>query len=113
MPVNRISRFGFVNAYLVEEEDGLTLVDTMLPRSSKQRIPRETNRGTSGRTHEIQRLIGRSCRAAVSMELLGENTILIDCDVLEADGGTRTASITGACVALHDAISTLELRPRY
>jgi len=82
----------------------------MLPRSSKQRIPRESNRGTSGRTHEIQRLIGRSCRAAVSMELLGENTIMIDCDVLEADGGTRTASITGACVALYDAISTLELR---
>ncbi|HKW13543.1 MAG TPA: ribonuclease PH [Candidatus Krumholzibacteria bacterium] len=82
----------------------------MLPRSSKQRIPRENNRGPSGRTHEIQRLIGRSCRAAVSMNLLGENTILIDCDVLEADGGTRTASITGACVALHDAISTLELR---
>jgi ribonuclease PH len=82
----------------------------MLPRSSKQRIPRENNRGPSGRTHEIQRLIGRSCRAAVSMGLLGENTILIDCDVLEADGGTRTASITGACVALHDAISTLELR---
>ena len=82
----------------------------MLPRSSKQRIPRETNRGPSGRTHEIQRLIGRCCRAAVSLELLGENTILIDCDVLEADGGTRTASITGACVALHDAISTLELK---
>ncbi len=82
----------------------------MLPRSSKQRIPRDGNRGPSGRTHEIQRLIGRSIRAAVSMELLGENTIMIDCDVLEADGGTRTASITGACVAVHDAISTLELR---
>jgi len=82
----------------------------MLPRSSKQRIPREADRGRSGRTHEIQRLIGRSCRAAVAMEMLGENTILIDCDVLEADGGTRTASITGACVALHDAIATLELR---
>jgi ribonuclease PH len=82
----------------------------MLPRSSKQRIPREAERGRSGRTHEIQRLIGRSMRAAVSMELLGENTILIDCDVLEADGGTRTASITGACVAVYDAISTLELK---
>ncbi|HET6348205.1 MAG TPA: ribonuclease PH [Candidatus Krumholzibacteria bacterium] len=82
----------------------------MLPRSSKQRIPREADRGRSGRTHEIQRLIGRSCRVAVAMGMLGENTIVIDCDVLEADGGTRTASITGACVALYDAISTLELR---
>jgi ribonuclease PH len=82
----------------------------MLPRSSKQRIPRDNNRGPSGRTHEIQRLIGRSIRAAVSMNMLGENTILVDCDVLEADGGTRTASITGACVAVYDAISTLELK---
>ena len=82
----------------------------MLPRSSRQRITREADRGRTGRTHEIQRLIGRSCRAAVQMPMLGENTIIVDCDVLEADGGTRTASITGACVALHDAISTLELR---
>jgi ribonuclease PH len=82
----------------------------MLPRSSKQRITREADRGRTGRTHEIQRLIGRSCRAAVAMEMLGENTILIDCDVIEADGGTRTASITGACVAMYDAIRTLELR---
>jgi len=82
----------------------------MLPRSSKQRITREADRGRTGRTHEIQRLIGRSCRAAVAMEMLGENTILIDCDVLEADGGTRTAAITGACVAMYDAIRTLELR---
>ncbi|HEU4366319.1 MAG TPA: ribonuclease PH [Candidatus Krumholzibacteria bacterium] len=82
----------------------------MLPRSSRQRIMREAERGRSGRTHEIQRLIGRSCRAAVEMKLLGENTVLVDCDVIEADGGTRTASITGACVALHDALSTLELR---
>jgi ribonuclease PH len=82
----------------------------MLPRSSKQRIPREADRGRTGRTHEIQRLIGRSMRAAVAMNMLGENTILIDCDVLEADGGTRTAAITGACVAVHDAISTLELK---
>jgi ribonuclease PH len=82
----------------------------MLPRSAKQRIQRETNRGPSGRTHEIQRLIGRSIRAAVSMQMLGENTILVDCDVIEADGGTRTASITGACVAVYDAISTLELK---
>lgn len=82
----------------------------MLPRSSHDRIKREADRGRSGRTHEIQRLIGRSCRAAVAMQALGENTIIIDCDVLEADGGTRTASITGACVALYDAISTLELK---
>lgn len=82
----------------------------MLPRSSRQRITREADRGRTGRTHEIQRLIGRSCRAAVQMAMLGENTIIVDCDVLEADGGTRTASITGACIALHDAISTLELR---
>jgi ribonuclease PH len=82
----------------------------MLPRSSKQRITREADRGRTGRTHEIQRLIGRSCRAAVQMAMLGENTVLIDCDVIEADGGTRTAAITGACVALHDAISKLELR---
>jgi len=82
----------------------------MLPRSSRQRITREADRGRSGRTHEIQRLIGRSCRTAVAMEMLGENTIIVDCDVIEADGGTRTASITGACVALYDAIRTLELR---
>jgi len=82
----------------------------MLPRSSHERIKREADRGRSGRTHEIQRLIGRSCRAAVAMQALGENTILIDCDVIEADGGTRTASITGACVAMVDAIRTLELR---
>jgi ribonuclease PH len=82
----------------------------MLPRSARQRIQREADRGRSGRTHEIQRLIGRSCRAAVQMPMLGENTIIVDCDVLEADGGTRTASITGASVALYDAISSLELR---
>ncbi len=82
----------------------------MLPRSSRQRIPREADRGRTGRTHEIQRLIGRCCRAAVEMKLLGENTVLVDCDVIEADGGTRTASITGACIALYDALSTLELR---
>jgi ribonuclease PH len=82
----------------------------MLPRSSRQRITREADRGRTGRTHEIQRLIGRSCRTAVALQMLGENTIIVDCDVLEADGGTRTASITGACVALYDAISTLELR---
>jgi ribonuclease PH len=73
----------------------------MLPRSTLTRTPREAARGkVGGRTHEIQRLIGRSLRAITSMEQLGERTILIDCDVIQADGGTRTASITGAFVAL-------------
>ncbi|MCH1920635.1 ribonuclease PH [Shewanella sp. A3A] len=78
----------------------------MLPRSTHSRMDREAARGKqSGRTQEIQRLIGRSLRAAVDMKLLGENTIVIDCDVIQADGGTRTASITGACVALADALN--------
>ena len=79
----------------------------MLPRSSKERIAREAARGRSGRTYEIQRLIGRSFRAAVQLDLLGEITAIIDCDVIEADGGTRTASITGGCVALYDAIASV------
>lgn len=78
----------------------------MLPRSTGSRMDREAARGKqSGRTQEIQRLIGRSLRAAVDLGLLGENTIKIDCDVIQADGGTRTASITGGCVALVDAIN--------
>lgn len=78
----------------------------MLPRATHSRNNREAARGKqSGRTQEIQRLIGRSLRAAVDLELLGENTITLDCDVLQADGGTRTASITGACIALVDAIN--------
>lgn len=81
----------------------------MLPRSSHQRIVREAARGRGGRTYEIQRLIGRSFRCAVQLRMLGERSIIIDCDVLEADGGTRTASITGGCVALYDAISSLGL----
>ncbi|HEU4488489.1 MAG TPA: ribonuclease PH [Actinomycetota bacterium] len=77
----------------------------MLPRSSPQRVPREVNRGrVSGRTQEIQRLVGRSLRAVTDLAALGERSILIDCDVLQADGGTRTASITGAYVALHLAL---------
>lgn len=81
----------------------------MLPRSTGSRMNREAARGKQGgRTVEIQRLIGRSLRAAVDLEALGENTIKIDCDVIQADGGTRTASITGACVALADAISYLK-----
>lgn len=72
----------------------------MLPRATQQRTPRETGRGgPSGRTHEIQRLIGRSLRAIVNTSYLGERTVTLDCDVLQADGGTRTASITGAYVA--------------
>jgi ribonuclease PH len=78
----------------------------MLPRSTHTRNNREATRGKqTGRTMEIQRLIARSLRAAVDLKILGENTITIDCDVIQADGGTRTASITGACVALVDAIN--------
>lgn len=78
----------------------------MLPRSTHTRNNREAARGKqSGRTMEIQRLIARSLRAAVDLKELGENTITVDCDVIQADGGTRTASITGACVALVDAIN--------
>ncbi len=78
----------------------------MLPRSTNTRMDREAARGKqTGRSLEIQRLIGRSLRAAVDLKALGEHTIKIDCDVIQADGGTRTASITGGCVALHDAIS--------
>jgi ribonuclease PH len=77
----------------------------MMPRSSPQRVQREVNRGrVSGRTQEIQRLIGRSLRAVTDLEALGERSVLIDCDVLQADGGTRTASITGAYVAVHLAL---------
>ena len=80
----------------------------MLPRSTGSRMDREAAKGKqSGRTQEIQRLIGRSLRAIIDLQKLGERSIQIDCDVIQADGGTRTASITGAYVALHDAISTL------
>ena len=80
----------------------------MLPRSTSTRMPRESARGKqSGRTQEIQRLIGRSLRAIIDLKALGERTIHIDCDVIQADGGTRTASITGAYVALCDAINPL------
>jgi ribonuclease PH len=80
----------------------------MLPRSTNTRMGREASRGKQGgRTLEIQRLIGRSLRAAVNLNALGEHTITLDCDVIQADGGTRTSSISGAFVALHDAIGTL------
>jgi ribonuclease PH len=79
----------------------ITAEYAMLPRATQQRTPREIGRGgPSGRTHEIQRLIGRSLRAVADMTVLGERTITLDCDVLQADGGTRTAAITGAFVAL-------------
>lgn len=81
----------------------------MLPRSTNSRMVREAAKGKqSGRTQEIQRLIGRSLRAAVDLNMLGEHTIQIDCDVIQADGGTRTAAITGGCVALYDAIQHLK-----
>jgi len=81
----------------------------MLPRSTNQRMQREAARGRQeGRTQEIQRLIGRSLRTAVDLRLLGERTFTVDCDVIQADGGTRTASITGGCVALVDAIRRLQ-----
>jgi ribonuclease PH len=80
----------------------------MLPRATATRTPREVSKGKpSGRTHEIQRLIGRCLRAVVDLEALGERSVIVDCDVLQADGGTRTAAITGAYVALAIALQTL------
>ncbi len=81
----------------------------MLPRATLTRSPREAEKGKiGGRTHEIQRLIGRSLRSVVDMKLLGERTVILDCDVLQADGGTRTAAITGACTALALALGKLQ-----
>lgn len=81
----------------------------MLPRATHSRTDREASKGKQGgRTLEIQRLIGRSLRACIDLKCLGEHTITIDCDVIQADGGTRTAAITGACVALYDAISWMQ-----
>lgn len=81
---------------------------SLLPRSTESRVRREVTQGkASGRTHEIQRLISRSLRSAVNLKALGERQVLIDCDVLQADGGTRTAAITGGYVALHLALQTL------
>ncbi|MEO6473400.1 MAG: ribonuclease PH, partial [Aeromicrobium sp.] len=80
----------------------------MLPQATHDRSTRESVKGKiGGRTHEISRLVGRSLRAAIDYKALGENTIVIDCDVLQADGGTRTASITGSYIALHQAIAGL------
>ena len=89
----------------------LTAEYGMLPRSTGERMQREAAKGKqSGRTQEIQRLIGRSLRAAVNLEKLGEYTLHIDCDVIQADGGTRTVSITGATVALQDALNVMKQR---
>ncbi len=86
----------------------------MLPRSTGQRMRRESSAGKqSGRTQEIQRLIGRSLRAVVDMKKLGERQITVDCDVIQADGGTRTASITGGWVALHDALQWMAARDMF
>ena len=88
----------------------ITAEYSMIPRASAVRIPRESVRGRiKGRTHEIQRMIGRALRAGVDLDAIGERTILIDCDVIEADGGTRTASINGGFVALVDALKALKL----
>jgi ribonuclease PH len=90
-------------------EGWVTAEYAMLPRATQERTPRERN-GAGGRTQEIQRLIGRSLRAAMNTMAFGEFTIRVDCDVLQADGGTRTASITGGCVALADACRWLSDR---
>lgn len=92
-------------------EGWLTAEYAMLPAATHERMPRESLKGkVKGRTHEISRLVGRSLRAAIDLSQLGENTIAIDCDVLQADGGTRTAAITGAYVALADAVAELRRR---
>lgn len=98
-----------VPSFLKGKKQGwLTAEYGMLPRSTNSRMNREATRGKqSGRTQEIQRLIGRSLRAIIDLKKLGERTIYIDCDVIQADGGTRTASISGAYVALSDAINFL------
>ena len=88
-----------------EERGWITAEYGMLPRSTNERMRREASSGKQGgRTLEIQRLIARSLRAAVNLEKLGDYTITVDCDVIQADGGTRTAAITGACIALYDAL---------
>jgi len=86
----------------------MTAEYSMLPRSSKKRIPRESASGkVKGRTHEIQRLIGRSLRSVFDLSSIGERTVFVDCDVIQADGGTRTASVTGAFIAVCDTLKTL------
>lgn len=96
-----------------KNEGWITAEYGMLPRATHSRNEREASRGKQGgRTLEIQRLIGRSLRSCVDLKLLGENTITLDCDVIQADGGTRTAAITGACVALKEAIDWMVSREK-
>lgn len=91
-----------------QQQGWVTAEYGMLPRATHSRTQREAAKGKQGgRTMEIQRLIARSLRAVVDLKALGERTVTVDCDVIQADGGTRTASITGACVALHDAMNKL------
>ncbi len=94
-----------------QQRGWVTAEYAMLPRATSERTRREVTRGgPSGRTQEIQRLIGRALRAVVDLQKLGERQITVDCDVIQADGGTRTAAITGAWVALHDCIQWMKLR---
>ena len=96
-----------------KNEGWITAEYGMLPRATHSRNDREASRGKQGgRTLEIQRLIGRSLRACIDLKCLGENTITLDCDVLQADGGTRTAAITGACVAMKDALDWMVSREK-
>jgi ribonuclease PH len=99
-----------VPPFLKDKKQGwITAEYGMLPRSTHERMLREAAKGKQvGRTQEIQRLIGRSLRAVIDLTLLGEYTVTIDCDVIQADGGTRTASVTGGCVALIDAVRKLQ-----
>ena len=98
----------FMRDQRIKNKGWVTAEYSMLPRSTSERMQREITRGSvGGRTQEIQRLIGRSLRAAVDLYALGERTVWVDCDVLQADGGTRTASITGAFIALWDACQWL------
>lgn len=99
-----------VPSFLKDSKQGwLTAEYGMLPRATHDRVQREAAKGKqSGRTQEIQRLIGRSLRSVIDLTAIGENTITVDCDVIQADGGTRTASITGGCVALVDAIQYIK-----
>ena len=98
----------FMRDQRIKKKGWVTAEYSMLPRSTSERMQREITRGgVSGRTQEIQRLIGRSLRAGVDLHALGERTVWVDCDVIQADGGTRTASITGAFIALWDACQAL------
>jgi ribonuclease PH len=101
-----------VPPFLMNQGTGwLTAEYAMLPRATETRSPRESATGkVKGRTHEVQRLIGRSLRASIDLGAIGERTLKVDCDVIQADGGTRTAAITGAYVALCDAIATMRRR---